>query len=70
MSAPDEEIRRKERELEIIGEAARNVSGPFKQAHTEKPWQPIVSQRNVIAHRYGDISHLRTFKGKMEHVKT
>lgn len=60
MSAPDEEIRRKERELEIIGEAARNVSGPFKQAHTEKPWQP----------RYGDISHLRTFKGKMEHVKT
>jgi uncharacterized protein with HEPN domain len=44
-----------EREVEIIGEAARNVSQTFKDAHPEIPWTGIVAQRHVLAHEYGTI---------------
>jgi len=44
-----------ERRIEIIGEAARNVSDVFQTAHPEIPWQKIVAQRHVLAHEYGDI---------------
>jgi uncharacterized protein with HEPN domain len=44
-----------ERGLEIIGVAASRVSQELRSAHAEIPWQPIISQRNVIAHEYGDI---------------
>lgn len=44
-----------ERAIEIIGEAARNVSAVCQQGHPEIPWGKIVAQRNVIAHHYGAI---------------
>lgn len=44
-----------ERGLEIIGEAARNVSLEFRLAHPEIPWKSIIGQRNVLAHDYGAI---------------
>jgi uncharacterized protein with HEPN domain len=44
-----------ERQLEIIGEAARRVSVEFREAHSEIPWSRVIAQRNVIAHEYGDI---------------
>ncbi len=54
----DEQLRYAvERLVEIVGEAARNVSPEFKSAHPEIPWQGIISQRNVIAHDYGGIRH-------------
>ena len=46
-----------ERALEIIGEAARRVSDPYRQKHPEIPWQTIIGQRNVLAHEYGEIKH-------------
>ncbi len=46
-----------ERRIEIIGEAARNVSRSFKQAHPEIPWRGIIAQRHVLAHGYGDIDN-------------
>jgi uncharacterized protein with HEPN domain len=48
-----------ERALEIIGEAARLVSPPFKANHAEIPWKEIIGQRNVLAHEYGEISQER-----------
>lgn len=51
-----------ERQLEIIGEAARRVSETFREAHPEIPWQPIISQRNVISHKYGEIKHERIWE--------
>ena len=48
-----------EREAEILGEAARRVSEPFKQAHPEIPWRPIVGLRNVLAHEYGEVKNER-----------
>jgi uncharacterized protein with HEPN domain len=44
-----------ERQLEIIGEAAGKVSNGFREEHPEIPWKKIISQRNVIAHEYGEI---------------
>ena len=48
-----------ERAVEIIGEAARLVSPAFKAQHTEIPGQQIISQRNVLAHEYREISQDR-----------
>jgi len=44
-----------ERQLEILGEAARRMSEGFRQEHPEIPWSSIIGQRNVIAHQYDDI---------------
>lgn len=57
-----------ERLIEIIGEAARRVSDTFKQAHPEIPWQPIIGQRNVLAHEYGEISHFQIWKVVTTHI--
>jgi uncharacterized protein with HEPN domain len=51
-----------ERRLEIIGEAARNVSREFQEAHPEIPWRQIIGLRNVLAHEYGEIRHERIFR--------
>jgi uncharacterized protein with HEPN domain len=51
-----------ERRLEIIGEAARNVSQVFQDAHREIPWRQIIGLRNVLAHEYGEIKHERVFQ--------
>ncbi len=57
-----------EREIEIIGEAARNVSVQFKDTHAEIPWNSIIAQRNVIAHEYGDIKHDRIWAVVTDHI--
>ncbi len=48
-----------ERLVEIIGEAARHVSEPFREGHPDIPWRKIVAQRHVLAHDYGDIQQER-----------
>ncbi len=57
-----------ERALEIIGEAARRVSEPFREAHPEIPWRPIIAQRNVLAHEYGDIRQERIWAVVTRHI--
>ncbi|MCC7204559.1 MAG: DUF86 domain-containing protein [Phycisphaeraceae bacterium] len=44
-----------ERQIEIIGEAARYVSPSFKARHPEIPWQGMVTQRHLLAHEYDTI---------------
>ena len=46
-----------ERQLEIIGEAARHISTELRTQHPEIPWRPIIAQRHVIAHDYGEVRH-------------
>ena len=48
-----------ERRIEIIGEAARRISAPFKEAHPEIPWRPIIDQRNMLIHAYDEIENER-----------
>ena len=44
-----------ERALEIMGEAARNVSQETRENYPDIPWSSIIGLRNVIAHEYGEI---------------
>lgn len=44
-----------ERQLIVIGEAAKRLSEHFKALHPEIPWGMIIAQRNIIAHEYGEI---------------
>jgi uncharacterized protein with HEPN domain len=45
-----------ERNLEIIGEAAHNLSDALKQAHRDVPWDSIYAARNVIVHFYFGVN--------------
>ncbi len=38
--------------IEILGEAARNVSPELRQAHPEIPWKGIIGMRNRVVHEY------------------
>jgi len=40
------------RQIQIIGEAARCVSKPFRDAHPEIPWQDIIGMRHRLVHHY------------------
>ncbi|MBI4556430.1 MAG: DUF86 domain-containing protein [Candidatus Hydrogenedentes bacterium] len=48
-----------ERQIEVVGEAAKRISEEFKLCHPEIPWSPIIAQRNVLAHEYGEIKQDR-----------
>jgi uncharacterized protein with HEPN domain len=43
------------RQIEILGEAARNVSAEFQEQHRQIPWSLMIGMRNKIAHDYSDI---------------
>lgn len=42
--------------LKIIGEAAKNVSGPVRALAPGIPWRDIAGTRDRIAHGYFDIN--------------
>ncbi len=44
------------RQLEIIGEASRNVSEGLRQSHPEVPWRQIIGLRNRIIHTYHRVN--------------
>lgn len=66
------------RQLEIIGEAARNLSDDSRQAHHQVPWGEIVGMRNRLIHAYfqvdltivWEIAHtdLPLLKEQIEHI--
>jgi len=43
------------RNLEIIGEAAKNVPAVFKNLHKTIAWKEIIGMRNKVAHEYFGI---------------
>lgn len=57
-----------ERQIEIIGEAARHVSAEFQDSHPEIQWKPIMAQRHVLAHDYGEIKHDLVWRVATIHV--
>ena len=44
-----------ERQLMVIGEAAKHVSEESQEKHPQITWAQIIGQRNVLAHEYGEI---------------
>jgi len=45
------------RAIEIVGEAASQVSLATRQATSNVPWSVIVGMRNRVVHGYADINH-------------
>jgi uncharacterized protein with HEPN domain len=43
------------RQLEIIGEAARNLPEGFREEHPDIPWGQIVGMRNRLIHAYFQV---------------
>ena len=46
-----------ERSLEIIGEAAKNLSEEFCKSEPDIPWRDIAGIRDKIIHHYFDVDH-------------
>jgi len=42
--------------LEMIGEAARNVSADFRSLHPEIPWADMIGLRHRLIHEYSRIN--------------
>jgi len=57
-----------ERELEIVGEAARRVSSHFRDAHAEIPWKEAVGLRNVISHEYDKVDYTEIYRIARERI--
>lgn len=67
-----------ERQLEIIGEAANNLSANIRHQYTDVPWPQIISFRNFIVHEYFGldlnliwsvvVNHLPPFKIQIQKI--
>ena len=57
-----------ERELEILGEAARRVSAHFRTEHPEIPWRELVGLRNVISHQYDKVNYAEIYRLAHERI--
>lgn len=44
------------RELEIIGEASRNISQELKDKHPDLPWRESSGMRNFLIHEYFGVN--------------
>jgi len=45
------------RAIEIIGEAAKNVTEETSEALTQIPWKKIIGMRNRLTHGYQEVDH-------------
>ncbi|MBI5016371.1 MAG: DUF86 domain-containing protein [Deltaproteobacteria bacterium] len=43
------------RQLEVIGEASRNLSEELRAAHPDVPWGQIIGMRNRLTHAYFEV---------------
>ena len=41
--------------LQIIGEAARCLTEPFRQRHADRVWSKSAGMRNILVHHYFEI---------------
>ena len=44
------------RAIELIGEAAKNITKNMKEKHNEVPWKDIIGSRDRIIHQYFGIN--------------
>ena len=44
-----------ERHIEVVGEAASQLSAPTRELYCDLPWREIRATRNVLAHGYQSV---------------
>ena len=57
-----------ERRVEIFGEAARRLSGAFRDSHPEIPWRAIMATRHILAHDYDEVDHDILWRIATQHI--
>ena len=57
-----------ERKLEIIGEAAKNISIDFRGRYEEVAWSRAIGLRNILAHEYGAVRHEIIYAIAIHHI--
>lgn len=58
------------RNLEVIGEAVKNIPEDIRLKHPEIPWREIVGFRNIVIHHYFgvDLNIVWTVINKIEKI--
>jgi uncharacterized protein with HEPN domain len=56
------------RNLEIIGEAVKNLSADFKDARNDIPWNQIAGLRAVLIHHYFGVKLETVWQVVVEHL--
>lgn len=54
------------RELEIIGEAAKNLSNEFKEKYSKVPWRYVTGMRDKLIHDYFKVNLEAVWKTILE----
>jgi len=44
------------RNIEIVGEAVKRLSGGFKRRHPDVPWKQMAGMHDVVVHRYFGVA--------------
>ena len=56
------------RQIEIIGEAARNISDTFRARHDDVPWSDVIGMRNKLIHEYFGVDLEAVWKTAQEDI--
>ncbi|MHB0878085.1 MAG: HepT-like ribonuclease domain-containing protein [Anaerolineae bacterium] len=56
------------RRIEVIGEATRRISTPFRAAHPEIPWQKMAGMRSRLIHEYDRVDLVEVWKVIQEDI--
>lgn len=57
------------REIEIIGEASKNISDELKKSTAEIPWKKVAGMRDVIVHDYFSVDLNSVWKTATEDLQ-
>lgn len=57
-----------ERNLEIIGEAARRLTQQFIAEHPQVPWRAVMATRHILAHEYDEVDNEIVWRIAQVHV--
>jgi len=56
------------RQIEVIGEAAKNISRDIRAHHPEVPWKEITAMRNILIHEYFQVDLSILWKSATEDI--